>query len=78
MNDVMHVYMLTCIMWYVGCRVKEFMYSMTTVASHHRKSISLCMFLNDVPQLAISHTRLHYMNMTRHPISELHDAAVQL
>lgn len=66
MPDVMHVFMLTCIMWYIGCCVKEFMDSMTTVASHHRKSISLRMFLNDVPQLTISYTRLHCMKMTRH------------
>lgn len=53
-------------MWHIGCGVKEFVDAMTTVTAHHRKSISLCMFLNDVPQLPISYTRLHCKNMTQH------------
>lgn len=50
---------LTGIVRYIGSSVEQFVDAMATVAPDHRETMSLRMFLNDVPQFTIAYTRLH-------------------
>lgn len=55
------VNILTGIVRYIGCSVKQFVDAMATVAPDHRETVSLCMLLNDVSQFTIANTRLYWM-----------------